>query len=986
MAWYDFIAKRLVEGLKEDVKKGIAEVVKTEREKAAEIPDITPSPKMGTDVKGLASGLYDTWGAYFGVVRKRSVLTYDQLRRIYIQSSVVRPCVDSIVRSVTTCPWQISPVRKEEYDPSHIEEVEAFFLNPNRNKENLQQILSKVLSDILVIDAGVIEKVKNPLGKLMEIYARDGATFVPDVDDHGVVLGYKQRAKTETVSFSNDEIIYFMLYPRSESAFGTPIIESIVDEVATLMFSSATIAKSFTEDEIPDGVLSLGEIGLDAYERAKADFTKERGISKEFKIRVVRGAGKVEWIPFSRPFKDMQLAELRNEIEKIVYRNFGVMPIEMGVTEGMPRAVAREQIKVSESKLTDPIKNLLTYFINTEIIASEFGFKDVLFEFVKEGIPGDSEKSSALTNLEVNAVMTPNEARSELGLKPYPNKGDRPFVIVGQNLYFLDELEKGMRKKVEPEEVGLEVKPGEPIVPEKVEEGEEEVEEEELLGGKRGPPNTLDLKFVKGLAKDYEVELRKVWEEGKVKVLKLLEREETAETLKKVDELLDSINEDFSALGRTYFPIAFYMGQEVCRKMFGRGGFLAEPEEVAATLEKRYKWNEKFLRDSLFKDLRDNIKAVYKNRKERVKAEYPLDNYENAFLGEESRLGAYSGAMNGLVNDGMESEYDAGFEETLAYWHTTSGRPCSDCAALEAGSPYVFSDLPSLPGDGSTACDGYCWCNIVLWRSGEPRLPSGLVGEPLESFISEVAPKVKPVGKGVGVEGAEDISESLKALDSEAYEKIIEKKTKAILEEIGGPRFDPEKARKEVLELLKDPRFKRVFGKEEIFKRVEEVTVRELLPGIGARYDPFLQQIVVNKSYVRLNELAHEFGHAVSVKTRKFAKPLLKYGKEIEQSYRSAFLKFAEKAEVIGKQGATIAKEVTDWLDKVSFVDIRVKCPVYSKMMKWDLDGCLRAYAFSSPAEYIATGFEKYVENPGFLKKVDSSLFRIIDNFVKGVR
>lgn len=366
-------------------------------------------------------------------------LSYSQLFKIYSRSSAVRASVDAITRQVTSIPFDFVPKPGCNVSQKRLDEVTEFFEDPNSNNETFRQLLTKVLTDVLVYDAGVIEKVLGPTGKLLEIYARDGSTFRPVVDEHGVLLKYKQEvAGKDPVEFNRDEIIYLMLYPSTNTCYGHPIIESIVDEVASLMFANQQIADSFTKDEIPPGILNLGQIGKEAYERAKQDFERKRGEASKLAIRVVYGTPKVEWVALKRPNREMQLDELRSSIERIIFRNFGLMPIEYGESHELNRSTAIFQLRVSETRLLIPILNMLSSYINKEIL--EFaGYPDVMIRFKRRIFEDEEGESRAAARYVTNGIKSINEVRAERGLTAIEG-GDRRFMIIGGNVIFLEDL------------------------------------------------------------------------------------------------------------------------------------------------------------------------------------------------------------------------------------------------------------------------------------------------------------------------------------------------------------------------------------------------------------------------------------------------------------------------------------------------------------------------------------------------------------------
>jgi len=364
-------------------------------------------------------------------------LSFAQLRAVWEESSTVRSCVDSIVQEITTLPYRVRPLPGGSM--KHAMEVESFLEDPNSNAETFPQLLSKVLRDLLVIGCGVVEKVKALDGSLLELYARDGATFTVEVDEHGVLQGYKQSFLGRTVEFAKDEIIYMVFCPTSYSRYGKPIIDSIIDEVATLLFTNAYIAKTFTEDEIPPGILNLGMIGKEAYERAKEEFQSKRGMKKNLTLRVIYGTKDVDWIQFKMPNREMQLNELRRSIELIIYRNFGILPLEAGESATVNRSTAYTQMQLAQQRRVIPITNMISAFINKEIIQQEFHYNDVRFSFDVHEIFDPEAVARSYERYVRNGIMSRNEVRKALKLESIPG-GDEYFLVAGSEVRTLDNV------------------------------------------------------------------------------------------------------------------------------------------------------------------------------------------------------------------------------------------------------------------------------------------------------------------------------------------------------------------------------------------------------------------------------------------------------------------------------------------------------------------------------------------------------------------
>jgi len=361
-------------------------------------------------------------------------LSFAQLRAVWEESSTVRSCVDSIVQEITTLPYRVRPLPGGSM--KHAMEVESFLEDPNSNAETFPQLLSKVLRDLLVIGCGVIEKVKSLDGTLLELFARDGATFTVKMDEHGVLQGYQQHFLGKTVDFAKDEIIYMVFCPTTYSRYGKPIIDSIVDEVATLLFTNSYIAKTFTEDEIPPGILNLGMIGREAYERAKEEFQSKRGMKKDMSLRVIYGTKDVDWIQFKMPNREMQLNELRKSIELIIYRNFGILPLEAGESATVNRSTAYTQMQLAQQRRVIPITNMISAFINKEIIQQEFHYDDVRFFFDVHEISDPEAVARAYERYVRNGIMSRNEVRKALKLESIPG-GDEYYMVAGSEVQTL---------------------------------------------------------------------------------------------------------------------------------------------------------------------------------------------------------------------------------------------------------------------------------------------------------------------------------------------------------------------------------------------------------------------------------------------------------------------------------------------------------------------------------------------------------------------
>lgn len=366
-------------------------------------------------------------------------LTFKLLRNIYEVSSSVRPAVDGISRSVAHLPWNVLHRDKLYHPPEKTKKIMKFFRKPNFDEDSLAIILSRFINDLLVIGKGVIEKVRNPLDEIIEIVARDAALFKPIHDPFGTITGYQEfhrdTFKPKMVHLKKN-IIFKYFTPTSYTLGGVPIIETIVNEIALLMLSVKAIGWAFTHDEIPPGILSLGQISEPALQRAKASFEAARGIvgGDTAKIRVVDNVDNVKWIQFTRPFREMQVAELMPIIERIIARNFGLAPVESNLAS--TGKDAEISIRASQSKLIIPLSDMVADALTRGIIDDVDD--DLEFRFVRTPQEKVTEQAASNSVLTRGGLITPNEARFNLGLPPKKG-GDKRYVLLGNELVPIDE-------------------------------------------------------------------------------------------------------------------------------------------------------------------------------------------------------------------------------------------------------------------------------------------------------------------------------------------------------------------------------------------------------------------------------------------------------------------------------------------------------------------------------------------------------------------
>lgn len=296
-----------------------------------------------------------------------------------IRQMARNPYVYSIIKSITdaiaTADWDIVKKENIDYDvDEQIEKVKQFFLNPNGNMESFSDILRAVTRDILEIDSGVIVKVFNPSGELVQIFARDGGSFLKNPNIYGYIgdrddyvapvsdmelanlsetdrihfyeLNYRESAayfqygftsQSMPIPFGKNEIVYIMQNPRTDSIYGQSPVAILTDIILTLVYGSQYNLDFYMNNNMPEGIMSIPGASpeeLKAFKnRFESQFRKKdeiTGFWRKIGFKFPFTNREASFIPFQLDPKTMQVIEQQTWFTKIAWSAFGLTADEMG--------------------------------------------------------------------------------------------------------------------------------------------------------------------------------------------------------------------------------------------------------------------------------------------------------------------------------------------------------------------------------------------------------------------------------------------------------------------------------------------------------------------------------------------------------------------------------------------------------------------------------------------------------------------------------
>ena len=409
--------------------------------------------------------------------------------RYLAQTPYVEMCIRTIIDEIAAIEWDIIPAdgMEEEADEAEIEHIRNFFNNPNTNQESFEQVFVKMpVRDLLEVNSGVLNKVFNLKEEMVEVVARDGATFTKNPDIHGMYTNrdeiilpdkilddtigqeylnpyseitasssreraayfqYGWIAGPIPVPFGKREIIWLEGMKRTDDHYGYSPVQVLAKSIQMLLYMIESDLEYYNDNNVPKGIIGLDESDADELNAFKDQWFETQRTKDEFgswkkimnKVPIVNKVPTFTRIEFSA--SEMQIIEKQKWYTKMVWASFGVTPTELGYTEDAKGSANQiVQSKVFRKKAINPILRNLEASYNMSLV-SEFNYwgtikteagksiKRPKYEFRFKKFDVDEEKSKyELYKLQVTdtGIRTINEVRKDEGLEPLEWGDDKP--------------------------------------------------------------------------------------------------------------------------------------------------------------------------------------------------------------------------------------------------------------------------------------------------------------------------------------------------------------------------------------------------------------------------------------------------------------------------------------------------------------------------------------------------------------------------------
>lgn len=340
---------------------------------------------------------------------------------------------------ISSAEWDIVPYdQRKPWSKRAAAAIKTKFQTPNPQNDSYRTFIEPVIEDLLTLDAGCIEKDRSLDGQLQNLWpvnaewVRVNAMWEGDPKSARYFWypdGYQEKAR-----WRNDDFIYMMANPRTDSPVGLPPLETLRAAVEAEL-AAHEYNRRQVENAAPDGIINLGEGFTEQQVNRFREFF-ESEVAGRGPLGFIGGSKSPSFIKFRDSNRDQQFLEWQIYLVRKIAVVYGVTPQDLGVTFDINRSTAETQIQISEDRGLRPLMSLIQEYLTEEVVWDQsFGGPEnnLAFRFTALNL----KESTAKANIYEKALAgVPwrfiNEARLDEGREPIPEMEGKLIMATPQ--------------------------------------------------------------------------------------------------------------------------------------------------------------------------------------------------------------------------------------------------------------------------------------------------------------------------------------------------------------------------------------------------------------------------------------------------------------------------------------------------------------------------------------------------------------------------
>ena len=366
---------------------------------------------------------------------------------LYESNSIFWRCVNQLAIDTAGLGWNLQLREGKKDNEKELVRLKEFIRHPNPD-DSFRTILKQLLIDWGSIGWFGIEVCRNKLGEVGEIYHLPGHTLRVHRNKkkyaqirNNKKVWFKKFGEKKDISAkdgkpmtgkskdkANELIFYKNYYPRS-GYYGVPNILSAVGDVIGLIGLRDYNLAFFENYGVPAALIVLEGEWEEGSDKKVSDFLNKelKGADNAHRTLVVTQPDKCKfnYQKLGVEVKEASFKLYEKTRQEDILIAYSMPPERVGirVVGKLGGNVAKEATQTYVQGVVEPLQLDLEDIVNEKLLQSE------IYELKFKNI--DLRDYDALVDRLVkqvgSAIKTPNEARNELGFKPYP-EGDKFYV------------------------------------------------------------------------------------------------------------------------------------------------------------------------------------------------------------------------------------------------------------------------------------------------------------------------------------------------------------------------------------------------------------------------------------------------------------------------------------------------------------------------------------------------------------------------------
>jgi len=361
-----------------------------------------------------------------GSIFIQSDASLDKFYRIYKKNQFVRSSVTNLMDTVGKAGFQLLDDEGDAIGDVSQQEIRDLFTNTQKNN-SFKAFKKRIVRDYFIGANVYVYKVTeldangNRSDKVTWLQILDPRYMSPVTDKFGNVGWYIQNVNWAVQAFLPWDV-WHLKYDSDidDETVGMPLLDSLNTDIDLDEEAKESNLAYFKNNQTPASLIVLENSvsSTDLIEIKKALQDQFKGGKNHHKGGVMKWVKEV--VKLQDKITDAQFLEMRKFTLENVCALFWVPKTILWYTEGVNYSNADKQFIEYIENTIKPTEETISLFLTG--IIQDLGFENIVFDFIDDHIDQKQVKSKTVIELTNNGVITPNEAREDLGLEQFELK------------------------------------------------------------------------------------------------------------------------------------------------------------------------------------------------------------------------------------------------------------------------------------------------------------------------------------------------------------------------------------------------------------------------------------------------------------------------------------------------------------------------------------------------------------------------------------